>query len=73
MGSRAFLLKLFKGTRLELGNPSQFTSFCPQAAAMTSPKSEEIKLGVEKPLKPEDVKRCELKPTMEIKRTICIR
>jgi hypothetical protein len=44
MGSRAFLLGLFKGMRLELGNPSQFTSFCPQAAVMTSPRSKEIKL-----------------------------
>jgi hypothetical protein len=40
---------------------------------MTSPRSEEIKLGAEKPLKPEEVKRCELKPIMEIKRTACIR
>jgi hypothetical protein len=56
MGYRAFLLGLFKGTRLELGSPSQFTSFCPQAVAMTSPRSEEIKLGAEKPLKLEEVK-----------------
>jgi ferredoxin len=40
---------------------------------MTSPRSEEVKLGAEKPLEPEEVKRCELKPTMEIKRTACIR
>jgi hypothetical protein len=69
MGSRAFLLGLFKGTRLQLKNPSQFTSFCPQVAAMTSQRSKEIKLGAEKPLKSEEAKRCELKPTMEIKRT----
>jgi hypothetical protein len=56
MGSRAFLLGLFKGTRLELGNPSQFTSFCTQATTMTSPWSKEIKLGTEKPLKPEEAK-----------------
>jgi hypothetical protein len=36
---------------------------------MTSPRSAEIKLGTENPLKPEEAKRCELKPTMEIKRT----
>jgi hypothetical protein len=53
MDSRAFLPKLFKGTRLELGYPSQFASFCTQAAAMTPPRSMEIKLGDEKPLKPE--------------------
>jgi hypothetical protein len=29
----------------------------------------EIKLGAEKPWKPEEAKRCELKPSMEIKRT----
>jgi hypothetical protein len=69
MGSRAFLLRLFRGTRLELNNPSQFTFFCPQVAAMTSQRSKEIKLGAEKPLKSEEAKRCELKPTMEIKRT----
>jgi hypothetical protein len=33
----------------------------------------EIKLVAEKPLKPEEAKRCELKPSMEIKRTVCIR
>jgi hypothetical protein len=35
---------------------------------MTSPRSEEVKLGVEKPLEPEEVQRCELKPKLEIKR-----
>jgi hypothetical protein len=39
---------------------------------MTSPRSVEIKLGVEKPLKPEEAKRRDLKPSMEIKRTACI-
>jgi hypothetical protein len=71
--SMAFLPGLFKGTRLELENPSQFASFCTQAAAMTSPRSVEIKLGAEKPLKTEEAKRCELKPSMEIKRTARIR
>jgi hypothetical protein len=69
MGSRAFLLRLFKGTRLQLKNPSQLTSFCPQVAAMTSQRSKGIKLGAEKLLKSEEAKRCELKPTMEIMRT----
>jgi hypothetical protein len=36
---------------------------------MMSPRSVEIKLGAEKSLKPEEAKRCELKPSMEIKRT----
>jgi hypothetical protein len=34
-----------------------------------SPRSVEIKLGAEKPLKPEEMKRCELKLPMETKRT----
>jgi hypothetical protein len=40
---------------------------------MTPPRSVEIKLGAKKPLKPEEAKRCELKPPMEIKRTARIR
>jgi hypothetical protein len=36
---------------------------------MTSPRSVEMKLGAEKPLKAEEAKRCELKVPMEIKRT----
>jgi hypothetical protein len=40
---------------------------------MTSPRSVEIKLGAKEPLKPEEVKRCELKLPMEIKRTVRIR
>jgi hypothetical protein len=36
---------------------------------MMSPRSVEIKLGAEEPLKPEEANRCELKPPMEIKRT----
>jgi hypothetical protein len=39
---------------------------------MTSPRSVEIKLGVENPLKPEEAKRWELKLPIEIKRTTCI-
>jgi hypothetical protein len=56
MVSRVFLLGLFKWTRWERVNPSQFTSFCTQVAAMTCLRSVEIKLGAEKPLKPEEVK-----------------
>jgi hypothetical protein len=42
---------------------------------MASPRSEEVKLGVEKPMEPEEVRRCELKPKLEIKRNahICCR
>jgi hypothetical protein len=56
MVSRSFLPRFFKGTRWELGNPSQFASFCTQAAAMTSPRSVEIKLGAKEPLKVEEAK-----------------
>jgi hypothetical protein len=73
MVSRAFLPELLKGMRWELGNPSQFASFCTQVASMTSPWSVEVKLGAEKPSKPEEVKRCELKLPMEIKSTARIR
>jgi hypothetical protein len=38
---------------------------------MTSPKSVELNLGAKDPLA-EEVKRCELKLSMEIKRTACI-
>jgi hypothetical protein len=48
--SKVFLLGLFKWPRWELGNPSQFASFCTQAAAMTSPKSVEMNLGAKEPL-----------------------
>jgi hypothetical protein len=40
---------------------------------MTSPRSVEIKLGAEKPLKLDDAKRCKLKPSREIKGTAHIR
>jgi hypothetical protein len=40
---------------------------------MASPRSEEVKLGVENPMEPEEVRWCELKPKLEIKRTACIR
>jgi hypothetical protein len=73
MVSRVFLPGLFKWTRWELGNPSQFTPFCTQVAATTSLRSVEIKLGVEKPFNPEEAKRCKLKLPMEIKRTARIR
>jgi hypothetical protein len=48
--SRVFLPGLFKWMRWELGNPSQFASFCTQAAAMMSLKSIEMKLGAKEPL-----------------------
>jgi hypothetical protein len=40
---------------------------------MTSPRSVEIKLGAEDPLKPEEANRGKLKLPLEIKRTACIR
>jgi hypothetical protein len=49
-----------------------FTSTIARVAAMASPRSEEVKLGVEKPV-PEEVRWCELKPKLEIKRTARIR
>jgi hypothetical protein len=49
MVSRVFLPGLFKWTRWELGNPSQFASSCTQAVAMMSPRSMEIKLGAKEP------------------------
>jgi hypothetical protein len=76
IGSRAFFLGLFEGMKLELENPSNshpFVHALARAAAMMSPRSEEGKLGAEKSLEPEVMKRCELKPTMEIKRTTRIR
>jgi hypothetical protein len=72
MVSRVFLPGLFKWPRWELGNLSQFASFCTQAAAMTSPRSVEMKLGAKEPLV-EEANRCELKLPMEIRRTACIR
>jgi hypothetical protein len=70
--SRLFLLRLFNWPRWDLGNPSQFAFFYTHAAAMTSPKSVELKLGVKEPLA-EEGKRCELKIPMEIKRSSRIR
>jgi hypothetical protein len=49
MVSRVFLPGLFKWTRWELENPSQFASFCTQAAAVTSLRSIEMKLGAKEP------------------------
>jgi hypothetical protein len=72
MVSRVFLPRLFKWTRWELGNPSQFASFGTQAAAMTSPRSVKMNIGAKEPLA-EEAKRCELKLPMEIKRTARIR
>jgi hypothetical protein len=72
MVSRVFLPGLFKWPIGELGNPSQFASFCILEATMTSPKSVEMKLGTKEPLA-EEAKRYELKLPMEIKRTARIR
>jgi RNase P subunit RPR2 len=66
-----FLFRLFNGPRWELGNPSQLASFCTHAAAMTSLKRIELKLGTKEP-STEEAKRSELKLPMEIKRNACI-
>jgi hypothetical protein len=70
--SRVFLFELFNWPIWELGNPSQLAFSCTHAAAMTSPKSVELKLGAKEPLV-EEAKHCELKLPMEIKRTARIR
>jgi hypothetical protein len=70
--SRVFLFGLFIWPNWELGNPSHLAFFCTHTAAMVSPKSVELKQGAEEPLM-EEVKRCELKLPVEIKRTTRIR
>jgi hypothetical protein len=70
--SRVFLFGLFIWPNWELGNPSHLAFFCTHAAAMVSPKSEELKQGAEGPSM-EEAKRCELKLLVEIKRTARIR
>jgi hypothetical protein len=54
-------------------NSHPFAPALARAAAMMSLRRQEVKLGVEKPLEPVEVKPCELKPTMEIERTARIR
>jgi hypothetical protein len=70
--SRVFLFGLFIWTNWELGNPSHLAFFFTHAAAMVSPKSIESKQGA-KDLSMEEVKRCERKLPVEIKRTTRIR
>jgi hypothetical protein len=47
--SRVFLFGLFIWPNWELGNPSHLAFFCTHVAAMVSPKSVELKQGVEEP------------------------
>jgi hypothetical protein len=69
---KVFLFRLFIWLNWELRNPSHLAIFCTHAAAMVSPRSLELKQGVEEPSM-EEVKRCELKLPVEIKRTARIR
>jgi hypothetical protein len=70
--SRVFLFRLFNWLNWELGNPSNLAFSCTHTAAMMSPKSVELKQGVEEPSM-EEAKRCELKLPVEIKRIARIR
>jgi hypothetical protein len=70
--SRVFLFELFIWLNWELKNPSQLAIFCTHAAAMVSPRSVELKQGSKEPSMVE-VKRCELKLPVEIKKTARIR
>jgi hypothetical protein len=49
--SRVFLFGLFNWLKWELRNPSHLAFYCTHAAAMTSPKSVELKLGAKELLK----------------------
>jgi hypothetical protein len=49
--SRVFLFGPFNWLKWELGNPSHLAFYCTHAAAMTSPKSVELKLGAKELLK----------------------
>jgi hypothetical protein len=69
---RVFLFELFIWPNWELGNPSHRAIFCTHAAAMASLRSLELKQGANEPSM-EEVKRCELKLPVEIKRTAHIR
>jgi hypothetical protein len=69
---RIFLFGQFICLNWELGNPSHLAIFCTHTAAMVSPRSVELKQGVEESSM-EEVKRCELKLPVEIKRTALIR
>jgi hypothetical protein len=69
---RVFLFGLFIWPNWELENPSHQAYFCIHVAAMASPRSIELKQGAKEPSM-EEVKRCELKLPVEIKRTARIR
>jgi hypothetical protein len=68
---RVFRFGLFIWPNWELGNPSHQAYFCTHAAAMASPRSLELKQGA-KVQSMEEVKRCELKLPVEIKRIALI-
>jgi hypothetical protein len=69
---KVFLFELFIGPNWEFRNPSHKAYFCTHTAAMASPRSLELKQGAKEPSM-EEVKRCELKLPVEIKRTTRIR
>jgi hypothetical protein len=69
---RVFLFRLFIWLNWELGNQSLQAIFCTQTVAIVSPRSLELKQEAKKPSM-EEAKRCELKLTVEIKRTARIR
>jgi hypothetical protein len=69
---RVFLFGQFIWPNWELGNPTHQAYFSTHATAMASPRSLELKQGAKEPLI-EEVKRCELKLPVEIKRTAHIR
>jgi hypothetical protein len=67
-----FLFGLFIWPNWELGNQSHQAIFCTHIAAIVSPRSLELKQGAKEPSM-DEVKRCELKLPIEMKRTACIR
>jgi hypothetical protein len=67
-----FLFGLFIWPNWELGNPSHQAYFCTHATSMASLRSLELKQGAKEPSM-EEVKRCEPKLPLEIKRTARIR
>jgi hypothetical protein len=69
---RVYLFGLFIWPNWELGNPFHQAYFCTHVAAMASPRGLELKQGAKEPSM-EEVKRCELKLPVEIKRTARIR
>jgi hypothetical protein len=69
---RVFLFGLFIWPNWELENPFHLAIFCTHTTAMVSPRSVELKQDAKEPSM-EDVKRCELKLPVKIKRTARIR